>query len=133
MTTSRPLRPGLFRQTSGGPTLLAGRCTACGHIEFPRADRCPQCRADAQKEIDAGDRAELLCATTVEIPSGRLAAGYTVGYVILSCGVRIFSQLASDAAVMAAGSSMRLEIVPLWQEGDDQVLSYRFRPEGGAD
>jgi uncharacterized OB-fold protein len=128
MTT--PVREGLFREGPDGPTLLAGRCPGCGHTSFPATERCLECHGRDVETVELGGRAELLCATTVHRGSPRFAAGYQVGYVILPGGVRIFAPLAGTP--LEPGTALRLEIAPMWRDGERDVLAYRFVPEQGS-
>lgn len=131
MTDPVPLREGLFRETAAGPTLLASRCTACGHTSYPPALRCLDCgREETQETIELGSDGALLCATVVHMGNDRYPPGYTVGYVTMPHGVRVFAQLAIAAGedVPAPGTPMTLEIVPMWRKQEQDVLAYRFVP-----
>lgn len=127
MTTPMPLREGLFRETETGPTLLASRCTTCGHLSYPAADWCPECHSDASEIIELGGEGELHAATIVHMGNQRFQPGYAVGYVVMPQGVRIFSQLGvTGDDLPSPGTQMRLEILPLWREDDQDILAYRF-------
>ena len=132
MTTSVPLREGVFRETTAGPTLLAGRCPHCDHTAFPAAEHCPNCRAGDQETVELGAEGELLCATVVHMGNQHFPPGYTVGYVTMPHGVRVFSQLANVGEELPApGTPMTIEIVPMWHADDHDVVAYRFVPAGG--
>jgi len=92
--TSVPLREGLFGETDAGPTLMASHCAQCDHTAFPRVDRCTNCRADDQETVEFGGEGKLLCATVVYMGNGRFSPGYSVGYVTMPPGLRVFGQLA---------------------------------------
>jgi len=127
--TSVPLREGLFGETDAGPTLMASHCAQCDHTAFPRVDRCTNCRADDQETVEFGGEGKLLCATVVYMGNGRFSPGYSVGYVTMPPGLRVFGQLAfSGTEPPMPGTPMRLEIAPLWREGKHDVLAYRFMP-----
>lgn len=130
MTMTIPVREGFYRDTDDGPSLLAGRCARCSRITFPRTEHCLECGHDAVQPFELGGKGELLCATVVHMGNGRFSAGYGVGYVMMPHGVRVFSQLAAPRGdrLPAAGTPMRLEIAPLWREGEQDVLAYRFVP-----
>lgn len=135
MTNPVPLREGLFRETAAGPTLLASCCTACGHTSYPPAPRCLDCGSEAQEPVELGSEGELLCATVVHMGNNRYPPGYTVGYVTMPHGVRVFAQLAISAGedLPAPGTPMTLEIVPMWREQEQDVLAYRFVPAPGKE
>lgn len=129
MNTQVPLREGLFEQTDSGPTLLASRCTSCGHTAYPVTARCLACGAEEQEALQLGAQGELFCASVVHIGNGRFAPGYVVGYVIMPHGVRVFGQLDTGGEdPPAPGTPMTLEIVPMWQEDGHDVLAPRFVP-----
>lgn len=130
MTETIPLREGLFEDRGSGAVLLAGRCASCGHTEFPASVRCLSCGSRDQERAVLGPMGSLLCATEVHMGSGHFESGYTVGYVELQNGVRVFGQIAAVAGPPAPGTAMRIEIAPLWREGDVDVVAYRFREVG---
>jgi len=128
-TTPTAFREGLFREGPDGPTLLASRCTNCGRVFFPVSEMCLDCRGRGLETVELGGEAELLCATTVRMPNRHFPPGHAVGYVVLPPGLRIFTQLRPvDATPFRSGMPMKLEIAPLWQVGDHDVLAYRFVP-----
>ncbi|OLT41646.1 hypothetical protein BJF85_04235 [Saccharomonospora sp. CUA-673] len=130
MTTQTALREDTFRETPDGFTLLASRCHHCGHVSFPPATLCVACRAEALKPIDLGGRAELLCSTTVHMPSEHFAAGYTVGYVTMPGGQRIFTPLApADDTPLTPGMPLKLEIAAMWQDDGTDIVAHRFVPD----
>lgn len=129
MTATIPVREKLFRETEDGPTLLAGQCAECGRIVFPASERCLECGHDGIEIRELGAEGELLCATVVHMGNERFDPGYSVGYMMMPHGVRIFSQTVTDGdEPLASGTPMRLEIAPLWREGEHDVLGYRFIP-----
>lgn len=129
MTTAIPVRDGLFRETGHGPTLLGTRCDRCGRTVFPATERCLECGYDGIQTVELGGEGELLCATVVHMSNGRFAAGYSVGYVTLPGGIRVFTQIAADGEhPLPSGTRMQLEIAPLWHEDGRDVLAHRFVP-----
>ena len=133
MTQTVILREGLYREGSEGPILTGGRCSRCGFIGFPRPQTCLECGSDALESADLGSRGELLCETTVHMRTDKYAAGYSVGYVTMAHGVRVFGQVRKpDATSLAAGESMTVEVARMWEEGDKEVLCYCFRPTAAA-
>lgn len=129
MTEAVPLRPDLFRETPEGPTLLAVRCKSCGQVVFPARDLCLACRSGELTMIELGSDGELLCATTVHMPTQATRPGDAVGYVIMPPGVRVFTQIDKRGdALPEPGTRMKLRIAPLRTDGDTEVLAYRFAP-----
>lgn len=131
MTTTVPLREGLFRDTPEGPTLLASRCVDCGQVVFPRQIPCPACRSTEVTTVELGAEGTLLCATTVHMPTQTTTPGDAVGYVIMRHDVRVFTQIDADNDNLPEpGTAMRLRIAALRRDGDTVVLAHRFAPAG---
>lgn len=128
-TATTPVREGLFRATDEGPTLLASRCASCGRTAFPAKPTCLACGAADPAVVELGAEGSLLCGTTVHMGNSRFQPGYTVGYVTMPHDVRVFTQIqALGGEVPPVGTTMRLELVPMWKEGDDDVVAHRFVP-----
>lgn len=130
MTETVPLREGLFEERARGPVLLASTCGICGQSVFPATDRCLACGGRSQEGTELGPEGALLCATVVHMASGHFEPGYTVGYVELQHGVRVFGQIAASADLPTPGTTMRIEIAPMWREDGKGVLAYQFRAVG---
>lgn len=129
MTNAIPVREGLFRETDHGPTLLAARCELCGRTVFPATEQCLECGHHGVQTVELGGRGELLCATVVHMSNGRFEAGYSVGYVTMPHGIRVFTPIETDREEpLPCGTQMQLEIVPLWRDNDHDVLAHRFVP-----
>jgi uncharacterized OB-fold protein len=126
------VREGLF--TNGDPpALLGSRCRSCGSTHFPRADTCPYCAADDAEPVELPGPGTLWAwtAVTAPPPGYRGEVPFGVGVVELPEGVRVITRLTeSDPAVLSAGQSMELHIVPLHRddEGND-VVTYAFGAE----
>lgn len=128
-TATTSVREGLFRATDEGPTLLASRCASCGRTAFPTTTTCLGCGSGDPAVVELGAEGSLLCGTTVHMGNGRFDAGYTVGYVTMPHGVRVFTQIRTKGGdVPEVGTAMRLELVSMWQEGEGDVVAHRFVP-----
>lgn len=127
MSERIPLRSGLFRIGPNGPALLGSRCSNCGHVEFPAGSICVSCGKQEPREIELGPEGKLFCEATLHMPTPQFSVGHVVGYVALSQGPRVFSPLRPVEGVpFRVGMGLRLEIAPLWRDGDKEVLGYRF-------
>lgn len=93
MSEPVPIQEGLYRDQDGHPALLGSRCRTCGHIHFPKAGTCLACRSSDVDVVELGDEASLFCETTVHMNTPHFPAGYSVGYVTLPGGFRLFTQL----------------------------------------
>jgi len=59
--------------------LLAGKCSRCARISFPRRDSCPACGADATAvELAGPARARILTAVMAQPPGALIQAPYEV-------------------------------------------------------
>lgn len=133
MTQSVAVREGLYREASEGVVLTGGKCLKCKFIGFPQPQTCPECGSECIESVDLGAQGTLLCETTVHMRTEKYAAGYSVGYVTMAHGVRVFGQLWRPATgTLRPGDAMAVEVAPLWKEGDKEVMCYRFRPMAQA-
>jgi uncharacterized OB-fold protein len=63
------------------------------------------------------------------MPSTHFASPYAIGYVDMPEGVRIFAPLKIvDDKSLKVGIEMKVAIEKLWQEGDKEVVGYKFMP-----
>lgn len=130
---ARPIAAGLFTDGPEGPRLLAGRCTACGELHFPRGPVCPYCAGDACEERRVGPRARLwlYTAVTARPPGYRGPLPFGFGVVELDGGLRVVTRL-TEARLdhLRPGLPVRLVLEPLHADDDGRpVVSYAFRPE----
>ncbi len=127
------VREGLF--TDGDPpALLAGRCTMCRNVLFPRADACTYCASEDPEPIELAANGVLWAWTAVTAPppgyEGEVPFG--VGVVELPEGVRVITRLTEgDPGALAWGQPMELRVVPLHRDEDgNDVVTYAFAPAG---
>jgi len=63
------------------------------------------------------------------MPSLYFVPPYSVGYVDLPEEVRVFAPLVtSEQTPFAVGMEVELVIERLWEEGDKEVIGYKFKP-----
>ena len=86
-------QPGLFESGEAGPWLLGARCRSCGRTFYPRAARCLDCLSADLDALRLSREGTLECFTTVQMPSARIASPYSVGYVQLPEGLRVFAPI----------------------------------------
>jgi uncharacterized OB-fold protein len=87
--------------------LLGTRCRPCGKAFHPSVSICFECLGSDLEAVPLA-RAGTLEFTTVHMPAERIAAPYTVGYVKLLEGLRIFAPIVASGAALAVGMPMRL-------------------------
>ncbi len=131
MKEKRMFYPDLFTETENGPRLIAGKCTKCGKIRFPQTGVCPNCLNESSERVYVGEKGKLFSFTTTYGPVAKLEPPFTIGYVDLPEGVRIFAQLELEQDFKyEIGMDMELETADLWEEEDAVVTGYRYRAAG---
>jgi uncharacterized protein len=86
-------------------------CSGCGAAYFPRRLICFECRSTDLQEHLLSRRGGLYSWTTVRVSSSR-PAPYTVGYVDLPEGLRLFATLLGDSARLALDQPVQLQVRP---------------------
>jgi uncharacterized OB-fold protein len=125
-----PLRAGLFT-LNDPPRLLAGRCSRCRALQFPRASTCSQCSGDAIDDVVLDGRGTLWgwTAVTAPPPGYRGDVPFGFGVVELPEGLRVITRLSHPVDELAFGMAMAMRIVPLHDDGDGEtVVTYEFTP-----
>lgn len=129
MAEKVPLKEGLFKESQDGGTLLGNRCTSCGKIFFPKAQICFECGHEELAEVQLSRRGILYSYTIGHMPSRHFMPPYAVGYVDLPEEVRVFAPLVTTEQIpLTVGMEMDLVIDKLWEEGDKEIIGYRFKP-----
>jgi len=133
MTTKVPFKDGLYEEISGKAMLVASKCVKCGQVFFPKKSLCLNCMGSDLKIINLSPRGKLYSYSTVYLNSEHFQAPYTVGWIDLPEGIRIFSQIRGwQENPLKTGMDMRLSIEQLWKTEDSEVVGHVFRPEGFA-
>ena len=129
MTTKVPFKEGLYTEISGEALLIASKCVTCGQVFFPKKSLCLNCMGIDLNTIHLGSHGTLYSYSTVHMNSEHFQAPYTVGWIELPEGIRIFSQIRGwQVQSLKTGMDMRLSIERLWQTEDNDVMGHVFRP-----
>jgi uncharacterized OB-fold protein len=130
-----PVKPGYFTVPDDPrepPRLLGTRCEDCNEHFFPRRAVCAKCLSERTSDVLLGPRGTLYSYTFVHFPlfgSTRVEhVGYGVGQVDLAEGPRVQLPLAGKQEDFRIGQTLEVEIEPLREEGDQEVVIVRFRP-----
>ena len=124
-----PIREGAFVQGAEGGTLLANKCKSCGQVFFPKAVFCLTCLNEDMQELKLSRNGKLYSYTIGHMPSMHFVPPYAIGYVDMPEGVKIFAPLKMmEDKPFKIGMDMEVVIEQLWQEGDNEVIGYKFKP-----
>jgi uncharacterized OB-fold protein len=83
----------LTTNAQGQPALVGCVCATCGSRMFPRAPVCPVCISETMTDETMPSQGSLYSFTTVHVGPSEWQKPFTVGYVDLDNGVRVFSHL----------------------------------------
>ena len=119
--------PGVLEADGDGVRLLGAKCRGCGRVFYPRVAVCLDCMAGELEDLRLSREGLLECFTTVQMPAARIAAPYTVGYVMLPERLRVFAPIRPDGQSLRVGMPMRLAEFRLGR-GEDETLAYCFVP-----
>ena len=130
MSRQIPIREELFVEDAHGPKLIGNKCNACGQVFFPKTKTlCLNCYKEDLKDIQFGQKGKLYTFTTAEVPSDHFAAPYSCGSIIFDNNSKVFSQLeAVKDKPFKIGMEMELVIGKLWEEGENEIIGYKYRP-----
>ncbi|MFH1617993.1 MAG: OB-fold domain-containing protein [Candidatus Margulisiibacteriota bacterium] len=124
-----PVREGTFREGPDGPVLLGNQCKSCGQVFFPKAQTCLTCFGQNLDELALSQRGELYTYAIGHMPSLHFQPPYAIGYINLPEGVRVFAPLVmQEEKPFRIGMEMEVVIKPLWQDGDKEIIGYKFMP-----
>lgn len=130
MTTKVPFKEGLYEEVSGRAMLIASKCVKCGQVFFPKKSLCLNCMGADLKVINLSPRGKLYSFSTVYMSSEHFRAPYTVGWIDLPEGIRIFSQIRGwQEQPLKVGMNMHLSVEQLWKTKENEIIGHVFRPE----
>jgi len=119
------LRDDILLHSAAGWTLAGSRC-ACGHISFPPVNTCPECLGDLIETVELPKTGTIFACTTVRMPAANFKPPYSIGYVDLSGGPRVFAHFQMGQEMLKIGAPVRLQVKPLWEEHGRPVVAYCF-------
>jgi uncharacterized protein len=121
------IREDLFKETPDGIVLAGNRCPTCGTAFFPKADFCNQCLNKELEEMVLSKRGTLYSYTITRVPVGKYPIPHAIGMITLPEKVRLTAPLIMDEKDFKIGAEMEMEITTLWNEGDRDVIGYKFK------
>jgi len=109
------------------PVLVGARCRACGERMFPRPPVCPHCMSEDVAAEDMPRAGTLYAYSTVHVGPRQWHKPFTLGYVDLDNGVRVFGHLRGDSFAM--GGRVQLDVAEVGRDEDGKpIVSFVFRP-----
>jgi uncharacterized OB-fold protein len=129
--TEDSLWPGLSGLDSRGPYLNASKCGHCGTVMLGQRTRCSRCWADDKIEaVAVGRRGRVYSRTVIHAAPAGYVGPYTVGYVDLPEGIRVFAHLQAGPDTPAIGDEVQLDIVSLRTTDGQALTGPRYRRLG---
>ncbi|MGE3143306.1 MAG: Zn-ribbon domain-containing OB-fold protein [Hyphomonadaceae bacterium] len=117
-------------EKTGAPVLSGARCEACGQIFYPAPKTtCMACLSSRLTPAPLSETGVLYVYSTIHVGNARFAAPYTVAYVDLPEGVRVFGQLDIGDEAVPLGAAVRLYPGEVGRNADGApIMGVRFRP-----
>ena len=92
-------------------TITAYKCNNCGHVNYPKHERCLNCSQRDFKEIKPTKKGKLLTYTIVnELPWGIDERGRVIGVVEFDNGIRAMG------VVKAEKVKLGMKLTTSWEE-----------------
>jgi uncharacterized OB-fold protein len=124
-----PFKKGLFVEESGNAFLIGTQCKACERVFYPPRPFCFDCFGEEIDEVKLGNRGKLYSYTVCHMPSLHFASPYTVGWIDLKEGIRVFAPIKNGIDErIEIGMEMELVIDDLWEEEGRRFVGYKYRP-----
>lgn len=97
-------------RTDPFPQLIGGSCPRCETAAFPCPEICPQCWGPVDS-LPLSNVGELYSYSTIHVGSER-PTPYTVGYVDLPEGARVFAHIAESPDRLVPDMPVQIRIEP---------------------
>ncbi len=110
--------------------LEAGKCSACGKVNFPPRIVCPTCKGKKFEIVRLNDEGTLLTYTVVRVASDKFSkeTPFPVGIIELNDGVRITAQIAgADPEELKIGQKVKLVFRRIQEDGKSGILCYGYK------
>ena len=119
-----------LRQAAHGWTLMGSRGRVSGHVNFPPQ---PMCTEDfGETDLVELPRGGVLYAhTVVRLKTAHFDPPYSVGYVDLDDGTRVYAPIEGND--LRNGDRMSLWAGTMWEEEGQPVIAFKFVKEDIAD
>lgn len=129
ISETQVFRKGAFTEESGKAFLLGNRCRSCGRVFYPARPFCFECFEKDMYEVRLGNHGILYSYTVCHMPSLHFSPPYTVGWIDIDEGIRVFAPIKEgQAEAIEIGMEMRLVLDALWEDEGRRVMGYKYRP-----
>lgn len=115
--------------------LIGSQCNHCEEMFFPIkvSNFCPQCHSKGMSHVNLSKEGRIHAFTIVnQQPAGGFYKGpvpFCYGIVCLPDGVNIYTQFTKcDWGQMKIGQKAQFVIEKLYEQGDQEILTYKFAP-----
>jgi uncharacterized OB-fold protein len=109
------------------PQLVGSRCSDCNDIHFPSVDRCPECFGST-RDHPLSRTGSLYAFSTVSMGPPSFDPPYTIGYVDLPDGVRVFTKIDAPEDRLSLDQKVAVAIDTIAVEDGVEFLGYLYRP-----
>ena len=106
----------------GGLRLRGGRCASCGALAFPKPGICTSCLSEDIADVPLAGDGALYAFSVIHVGGRRGRLPYALGYVDLSDGVRVFTELTRTDG-LRPDMAVAIAITP---EASAPEIRYRF-------
>lgn len=112
----------------GKPYLKGYRCKACGQLDFPKLNPCPNCWGEEFEVVPLSRRGKLYSFSDIYVGQAGMEPPYSFGYVDLPDNLRIFAQLEGEPGTFTCDEDVELTVGPIRKNRDGvRLVSYKFR------
>lgn len=112
----------------GTPYLKGYRCKACGQLDFPKLDLCPNCWSEEFEVVPLSRRGKLYSYSDIFVGQAGMKPPYSFGYIDLPEDLRIFAQLEGLPNTFECDEEVELMVGPIRDNRDGvPLVSYKFR------
>lgn len=103
-----------------GPVLVGGHCKDCDARTFPAYPVCPACMSEKIEHVDMPKTGTVYSLSTVHVGPAKWHKPFTVGYVDLENGVRLFSHLKGNVKI---SDPVSLEVGEVGRSADGKPIN----------
>ncbi len=110
--------------------LFGGKCKQCENYSFPPRHICKRCLSEEVERVELSGKGTIHASAVIINPPLKFQAPYSVAYVDLDEGPRLFTQLTScRPEEIKIGRRVELVIGMLrHDENGNEIIGYKFKP-----